>query len=162
MKQFQKPNMNKMMFTKFVKVVRKFRQVEEEESKTFPKYWFEGNTKQVYYCKQEKMYRYPSQQQSFYCLPEHLNTLDICTIHSLEKLRSKLPVLRLVADNHIVAEDGTVKKEAMDYYAVEAYVNAHWLPISGVYHDQTEFSMVFARNESHLRKLLQDTWFLLV
>lgn len=46
--------MNKMMFTKFVKVVREFRQVEEEESKTFPKYWFEGNTKQVYYCKQSK------------------------------------------------------------------------------------------------------------
>jgi|OM-RGC.v1.022962987 hypothetical protein len=162
MKQVAKPNMNKIMFTKFVEVVRRFRRVEEEQSKTFPKYWFEGNTKQVYYCEQEKMYRYPSQQQSFYRLPEYLNTLDICTIHSLEKLRSKLPALRLVADNHIVTEDGTVKKKAMDYYAVEARVNADWLPISGVYHDQTEFSTVFSRNQSHLRKLLQDTWFLLV
>ena len=149
------------MKTSFVHVVRTFRDVEEKDIKKHPKCWFQG-AQQVYYCVKEKMYRYPSRQQSFYSLPLSLVELPVCRVPTLQMLRNRIPSLRLVLCDSIVAEDGSVRKGTSDYYAIEAYVQQRWFPVSGIYYSQDEFARLFERNQSHLRQLLQDLWTFLV
>ena len=153
------------MKTSFMSVVRLFRDVEDAEIKKHPKYWLQASTTQVYYCVKENMYRYPHQQQSFYRLPPSLTDLSIRRVPTIQMLRNRIPSLRLVLCGSVVAEDGTITEEAddtMGYYAIEAYVHRRWFPVSGVYRSKEEFSRIFERNQSHLRKLLQDMWTFLV
>ena len=134
-------------------------------NKKHPKYWLQASTTQVYYCVKENMYRYPHQQQSFYRLPPSLTDLSIRRVPTIQMLRNRIPSLRLVLCGSVVAEDGTITEEAddtMGYYAIEAYVHRRWFPVSGVYRSKEEFSRIFERNQSHLRKLLQDMWTFLV